>query len=367
MGRGKRQIAAVDYFPALPRKDGRFQKKIKGKLHYFGGRGVAREQALAEYQRMRRALYEGRTPPPSMAAIAGVSVRDLMNLYLDERSRDVESGRIGRANHAHSTHALKRFAAFIGPDRPWAEIVPADFSAYVRDLDEAYGVFNFNHHLAHLNAFWHACVLLGWIDREPNRGPQWRKQRLPLRQREDVILSAAQVAKLLRQATPMLRAMVLFALNGGCGPTDCATLEWEEVDGGWYDGTRRKTGIPRRFPLWPITQEALRVLPRERAGVFSTMEGQAWLPTSIVHAFRELADAAGVALPAGQGLRCCRYTFATMADATLDINAKRLVMGHVPAGMDRHYVRLIGDERLRKVVEHVRRKLKVPGRLREVL
>jgi integrase len=360
MGKGKRAITAIDYFPAKARKDGRYQKKIKGKLHYFGGPGMSRDEAMAEYQRVRRALYDGREPAPAAGSMADVVVRDLMNLYLDERERDVGAGMITRANHVHSVHALKRFAAFVGADRPWAELSPADFSGYIRDL-QVYGVFAFNQHIAHLNAFWQRCAANDWITAAPNRGPHWKKRKLPIRQSPDVVLSPAVVKSLVRRAEPTMRAMILFALNCGAGPTDCALLEWSDIDGDWCDSTRRKTDRPRRFPLWKITREALALLPRGGDQVFATAENQAWLPTSIAHAFRDLA---GSLVPAGQGLRCCRYTFSTLADATLDINAKRLVMGHAPVGMDKHYVRLIGDVRLRAVTEYVRRALKVPGGLK---
>ena len=53
--------------------------------------------------------------------------------------------------------------------------------------------------------------------------------------------------------------MILLGLNCGFGNSDCATLPRSalDLDGGWVNYHRPKTGIARRVPLWPETVEAL--------------------------------------------------------------------------------------------------------------
>jgi integrase len=57
-----------------------------------------------------------------------------------------------------------------------------------------------------------------------------------------------------------MRAMVLLGINCGFGNADCGTLPLSALDleGGWVDFPRPKTGILRRCPLWPETVGAVR-------------------------------------------------------------------------------------------------------------
>src|SRR5438445_8908239 len=66
-------------FPLFPHATGRWTKKIRGSLHYFGPwRDPA--GALAKYKRERDDLEAGRTPTPADAE--GLTIRDLANRFL---------------------------------------------------------------------------------------------------------------------------------------------------------------------------------------------------------------------------------------------------------------------------------------------
>src|SRR5262249_2596676 len=84
-----------------------------------------------------------------------------------------------------------------------------------------------------------------------------------------------------------LRAMLLLAINCGLGNSDLGNLPLSalDLDRGWLDFPRPKTGIARRCPLWVETVSALReALARrpepkaeEDAGlVFITKYGGGW-------------------------------------------------------------------------------------------
>ena len=52
-------------------------------------------------------------------------------------------------------------------------------------------------------------------------------------------------------ADTQLKAMILFGINGGMGNTDCSSLPLSALDlnGGWLNYPRPKTGVDRRIPL----------------------------------------------------------------------------------------------------------------------
>jgi integrase len=140
-----------------------------------------------------------------------------------------------------------------------------------------------------------------------------------------------------------------------------------DLNGGWIDYPRPKTGIPRRCPLWPETITALkaaiaaRPTPRQEGAnglVFLTVRGRPWLVRGIANpvsvAARNLMKRVGVHHD-GIGYYTLRHVFRTIADAAKDPVAIDLIMGHADPSMAATYRERIEDARLRAVAEHVRR------------
>jgi integrase len=74
------------------------------------------------------------------------------------------------------------------------------------------------------------------------------------------------IHRLLDAAGFVMRAMILLGVNCGYGNADCGTLTVDALDrdGGWKNHPRPKTGIARRYPLWPETFVAQRAWMRNR-------------------------------------------------------------------------------------------------------
>jgi len=132
---------------------------------------------------------------------------------------------------------------------------------------------------------------------------------------------------------------------------------------------RGKTGAPRRFHLWPETATALRdylaVRPDPRSEafketIFLTRFRHPWIrrtdktiTDSISFEFTKARKAAGLDRGAFYDLR---RSFRTVAAGAMDREATDLVMGHADDADDMGalYTQHIDDERIRKVVNHVR-------------
>jgi len=190
---------------------------------------------------------------------------------------------------------------------------------------------------------------------------------------------------MLKRATGQLRAMILLAINGGFGNTDCselsvAALNWRKRI---IDYERRKTAVQRVVPLWPETVVALQdVLNGERPKprkpeyeglVFLTSFGNPWKveviqseqpgkplrikrQQAISLEFSKLLTQLGFKRP-GIGFYALRHTFRTWADEVKDQHAIHRIMGHAIPGMSGIYVEEISIKRLRAVVNHVRKKV----------
>src|SRR5215813_12779921 len=91
-------------FPLTPHPSGAWQKKIRGKIHYFGrwGRivngkmerveGDGWQEALEQYKAVADDLHAGRTPRVNRD---GLTVADLCNRFLTAKLRKVEAGEMG--------------------------------------------------------------------------------------------------------------------------------------------------------------------------------------------------------------------------------------------------------------------------------
>src|SRR3989440_11452334 len=88
-------------FPLTPHASGAWQKKIRGKIHYFGKwakrvngklvriEGDGWKEALEAYKAVAEDLHAGRTP---RVKGDGLTVADLSNAFLTAKRRKVSSG-----------------------------------------------------------------------------------------------------------------------------------------------------------------------------------------------------------------------------------------------------------------------------------
>jgi integrase len=200
------------------------------------------------------------------------------------------------------------------------------------------------------------------------------------------MFEAAEVRVLLENADQPLKAMILLGINCGFGNHDCGTLPLIalNLETGWVDYPRPKTAVERRSPLWPETIVSLkqaivtRPAPRDAKHdelVFLTKYGRPWAKevedNPVAKEFRKLVNRIDLAATDeakkrktkppkklyrhGLGFYALRHTFETIGGESRDQVAVNHIMGHADASMAGVYREQIGDERLRDVVNVVRR------------
>src|SRR5215469_4328832 len=75
-------------FPLFPHATGRWAKKVRGQLHYFGPWGDP-DGALKKYLEQKDALHAGRKP---REVSAGVTVKDVANAFMRAKQALVDAG-----------------------------------------------------------------------------------------------------------------------------------------------------------------------------------------------------------------------------------------------------------------------------------
>jgi integrase len=364
-------------FPLTAHPAGYWCKKIRGKIHYFGP-WADPDSALAKYLEQKDALHAGRKPRPDAGA---ATVKDVANDFLNAKQALVDAGELKPRTWADYKEVCDLVVAHLGKSRLASDVGPDDFAGLRNKVAKRWGPARLGNRLIQYtrSLFKHALDA-GLIDRPVRFGPGFRRPsakvlRLTRAAAGPKLFTAEEVRRLLGYspwspaAGVQLAAMILLGINCGLGNADCGNLPLSALDleGGWIDYPRPKTGIPRRCPLWPETVQALkdalaaRPEPKEaeHAGlVFVTKYGGRWYkpggdnPVSFETA--KLLRRLAINARKGLGFYTLRHTFRTVADGAKDQPAADYIMGHEVPHMSSVYRETISDERLRAVADHVR-------------
>jgi integrase len=375
-------------FPLTPHASGAWQKKIRGKIHYFGkwakrvnGKlqridGGGWKEALELYKAVADDLHAGRTP---RVQNDGLTVADLCNRFLTSRLRRVEAAEMGERMFAEYKQTTDRLVGAFGKTRLATDLAADDFEALRAELAKQFGPVRLGNEVQKVRTLFKYAYESGLIDKPVRYGPQFKKpSKSVLRKHRattgERMFEANELRRLIDAAAVPMKAMILLGVNAAFGNTDVATLPLSaiDLDSGWLNFPRPKTGIARRCPLWPETVAAIRNAlaarpePKDEADAalaFVTKYGHRWVRTegpkhapvnSVGLEFGKLLQTLGIDGREGRGFYALRHTFRTIADAARDPVAIDLIMGHADPSMGGHYRERIEDSRLQAVAEHVR-------------
>lgn len=358
-------------FPLFAHATGRWCKKIRGQLHYFGPWNDP-DAALQKYLAQKNDLHAGRTPRPDAEQLR---VKDIANAFLIAKTALVDGGELSPLTWSQYKRIADELVAHFGKHRLVADLAPDDFGKLREKFAKKWGPHLLKKSIQYVRSIFKHAYDSGLLDRPMRFGPTFKRpsmkvMRLHRAKAGAKLFTREEILAMLGKAKGQLRAMILLGINCGFGNADCGNLPLSALDleAGWVTFPRPKTGIARRAPLWPETVEALkqaivdRPTPKkaEHAGlVFVTKYGAPWAKSiddsPITKETAKLLHGLKVNGRAGLGFYTFRSTFRTVADETTDQAACDHIMGHEVPHMSTIYRQGIGDSRLRAVADHVRK------------
>jgi integrase len=260
---GPKNKAAKPYpdFPLFPHATGRWAKKIRGKLHYFG-LWADPDAALRKYLDQRDDLHAGRTP---RVTGDGLTVRDLLNRFLTTKEHLLDSKEIAPRTFFDYHWTCKRIGNAFGLTRLVVDLAGDDFETLRVSLTKTLGPVSLGNEIQRVRTVFKYAHDEGLIDRPVRFGSAFRKpsrkvMRLARQAQGIRMFEPHEIHALLGKASIHVRAMILLGVNCGFGNSDCGHLPLSALDleRGGVNFPRPKTGISRKIPLWPETVAALK-------------------------------------------------------------------------------------------------------------
>ncbi len=368
-------------FPLTPHNAGVWCKSINGKIHYFGrwgkrvqgklvrieGDGV--QEALDLYNEQRDDLYAGRAPRINRD---GLTIAGLCNQFLTFKKSRVTTGELTLRSFQDYKHTTDRIVRVFGQSTAVESLNGTDFERLRSDIAKTRGPVALTTEIIRIRVVFNFAFKHDLLEKPTRFGagfdpPSRKTIRKARNSNGSKMFEASELRKIIENApSATMRAMILLAANSGMGNNDIGQLPFSAVnlDTGWIDFPREKTGTSRRFPLWSETVVAIKASiaerPKPKPGheqfVFLTRKRQSWSKDNtggtLSCEFRKLLKATDL-YRLGLGFYCLRRTFQTVAEEAGE-TATRYIMGHADESMSARYRQRISDERLQTVVDHIR-------------
>jgi len=382
-----------DDFPLYPHATGRWAKKVRGKTHFFGTtRGDEDGQkALARWKEQQDDLRAGRVPRSKDEA--GLRLADLCNKFLAGKRIDQSAGRLSPRTYVEYARTCGLLIDIFGRDRLVSDLGPVDFETLYNKLSDKHGLTTIGREVTMVRSVFKYGLEMDLLDKAVKFGPRFKspsktdKRKLRGKNKREHgarVFTAEEIRRLIEAAPAQLRAMIFLGINGGLGNSDLANLPKSalDLDGGWIDYPRVKSGIDRRVPLWPETVAALRAVigktikAKDAADadmVFLTRTGQRWVRYDLIEKENEAGklevtgradDAVAKAFAKlvreldiyrrGLSFYTLRHNCETIGGGCRDQVAVDQILGHCDNTMSAEYREHVEDERLRAVVDHIR-------------
>jgi integrase len=354
-------------FPLFAHASGQWCKKVCGRFVYFGPWDDP-DAALAKYLAEKDALHAGRKPRPEAGA---VTLKDACNAFLNHKQTLLDAGWLSSLTWLKYKEVTDLLIARLGKTPLVGDLGPDDFAAIHRWMTTRWGALRVRDFIQHIRSVFKHALESELIEKPVRFGPGFARpsrktMRLERAARGTKMFEAEEIRRMLDAAGQPLKTMLLLGVNGALGNSDIGKLPLSALDlnGGWVNYPRPKTGIPRRAFLWPETIQAVKEViaqrpepkdPADAELLFITKYGGNWskegASRSLTHEMRKLLDKLGI--DGHRNFYCLRHTHETVGGETKDQGAVDHILGHAPDDMAIGYRERISDARLKAVAAFV--------------
>lgn len=355
-------------FPLFPHATKRWAKKIRGQLHYFGPWDDP-DAALNKYLADKDALHAGRKPKAETGAL---SLKVLANAFLNHKQGLLDAGELSPRTWATYKEATDLLVSRFGKHRLVEDLAQEDFATLRKYMAKRWGPVRLGGVIQRIRSVFKYGYDAELMPTPVRFGPGFLRPskktlRLERAKQGPKMFEAEELRTILAAAGCPMKSMILLGVNCGFGNADCGTLPMAalDLDGGFVNYHRPKTGITRRCPLWPETVAAIREAMTKRPEskgkeslVFVTKQGSSWhkhatfSDNPISKEMRKLLDSLGI--NGHRNFYALRHTFETIGGEAKDQVAVDHIMGHARDDMASVYRERISDARLKAVTDHVR-------------
>jgi len=361
-------------FPLWKHPSGRWCRKIKGKFHYFGkvANDPNGDAAIDRWNDEKDDLLAGRKPRRKNQA--GLTVHGLCNHFMHHKTQLRDAGELAQRTWDRYHATCERILEVFGRDRPADDLRQDDFATLRAELAKTYGPVALGNEIQIVRSVFRYGVEAELLEKAVRFGPGFKKpsaKTLRLNRAKGGLrmFEKDELLAVLKAATVNMKAMILLGINGGLGNTDVALLPISAVnlETGWLNYPRPKTGMPRRIPLWPETIEAIRESLKIRRDptdpecadlLFIGRRGQPYIGGHKGYRVNQEMDRVMKKAKSnrkGLSFYSLRHGFQTIAEGARDLAAVQSIMGHAPSTSDMSavYRERVDDDRLRHVTDHV--------------
>ncbi len=161
-------------FPLFPHATGRWAKKVRGKLHYFGKTepDPKGEAALLRWLEEKDDLLAGRTFRPKGEA-AGVA--DLVNHFLTHKKQLLESGELAPRTWNRYDKTCGLLVDFFGGNRRVDDLASDDFQALRAAMAKRWGPIALGNEIQIVRSIFRYGHDVGLLDKPVRFGPTFKK------------------------------------------------------------------------------------------------------------------------------------------------------------------------------------------------
>lgn len=374
-------------FPLTPHASGSWQKKIRGQVYYFGRWGRVRngkmerlpddgwKEALELYKAQADDLHAGRKP--RLGKSEDLTIKDLCNRFLTAKHRKLEASELSIRTYMEYRQTTDRLMGFFDKNRLVDDVDTDDFEELRAEIATTCGPTRLGNEITRVKSVFKYAADNKLIEHAVTFGTEFRKPSKAVMRKHKAksdkkLFAVQEIQSLLNRASPLMKAAILLGINCGAGNSDVSNLEFKhlDLDAGWLNYPRGKTGIARRVPLWDETIAALRAAIEARPKPKKKEDEEIVLLTthrerlvrvteksrtdSVTTGFGKLLRKLKINGRKGLGFYSLRHTFATIGLQTGDRDAVKALMGHAEGDVLAVYDETgPADERLLAVSNHV--------------